>query len=549
MRKTDKMTDRKERFCPRYYVGLYIRLSNEDGDKEESDSVANQKKFLTGFLAGKDEFCLKDFYIDDGYTGTNFERPDFRRMIQDIIDGKVNCVIVKDLSRFGRDYIDTGYYLERFFPEKAVRFISLLDGIDSQKQVYDLLLPIKNIFNEQYARDISRKIHATVSAKQRAGEFIGAFACYGYRKNPQNRNQLLIDEPAAEVVRRIFGLFTEGVPKKKIAELLNEERIPCPSEYKKIYGGNYKNTAAKRTCWTYDTIHKMLGNEMYAGNMVQGKKYQKMHRKQHMMPREKWIRVNGTHESLIRPEIWEKTQRLLKQKARTETQKNENIFYSILRCGDCGKNMILNRWKRRDGSMASVYYCGAYKRYGKGCCTPHAIPGEAVEAVIRDDLRQILKKADFFSDEVRRFTADDNTASRILQTIFQKQNEQETIKRRRQSLYEDYKDGILSREELLAYRKEYQEQEKCCKEQIKMLKEQKETEDRKKQVKKEEILERLKREESGTLDRELLLKMIDRIEVYENGYLKIYYRFKENKSVRFNEIIRKTERTATVIDK
>ena len=135
---------------------------------------------------------------------------------------------------------------------------------------------------------------------------------------------------------------------------------------------------------------------MYAGNMVQGKKYQKMHGKQHMMPREKWIRVNGTHESLIRPEIWEKTQRLLKQKARTETQKNENIFYSILRCGDCGKNMILNRWKRRDGSMASVYYCGAYKRYGKGCCTLHAIPGEAVEAVIRDDLRQILKKADFF---------------------------------------------------------------------------------------------------------------------------------------------------------
>ena len=288
---------------------------------------------------------------------------------------------------------------------------------------------------------------------------------------------------------------------------------------------------------------------MYAGNMVQGKKYQKMHGKQHMMPREKWIRVNGTHESLIRPEIWEKTQRLLKQKARTETQKNENIFYSILRCGDCGKNMILNRWKHRDGSMALVYYCGAYKRYGKGCCTLHAIPGEAVEAVIRDDLRQILKKADFFSDEVRRFTADDNTASRILQTIFQKQNEQETIKRRRQSLYEDYKDGILSREELLAYRKEYQEQEKSCKEQIKMLKEQKETEDRKKQVKKEEILERLKREESGTLDRELLLKMIDRIEVYENGYLKIYYRFKENKSVRFNEIIRKTERTATVIDK
>lgn len=530
------MPDPIDCFCPRYYVGVYIRLSNEDGDKQESDSVANQKKLLTEFLTGKEEFFLKDFYIDDGYTGTNFERPDFRRMIRDITAGTVNCVVVKDLSRFGRDYIDTGYYLERFFPEKSVRFISLLDGIDSQKQVYDLLLPIKNIFNEQYARDISRKIHATMNAKQRAGEFIGAFACYGYRKNPINRNRLLIDEPAADVVRRIFNLFTAGVPKKKIAQMLNAEGVPCPSEYKRIHDKKYKNTAAKTTCWTYDKIYKILGNEMYAGNMVQGKKYQKMHGKQHMMPREKWIRVNGTHEPLIKPEIWEKAQKLLKQKGRGAAQKqDENMFYGMLRCGECGKSMTLNRWKRRNGAMASVYYCGAYKRYGRECCTPHAIPAETVEAVIRNDLKRILKKTELLSDVIKRLDADGDTLSQISRTISQKQNEQEAIKRRRQSLYEDYKDGILSREELFSYRKEYQEQEKYCREQIKTLKEQKEVENRKKQVEKEEILKYMKREESSTLDRELLLKMIDRIEVYENGYLKLYYRFEENQAVCFNE--------------
>lgn len=167
-----------------FNVAIYIRLSREDGDKEESDSVGNQRKLLTEYVNKHDDFILYDVYIDDGFTGTNFNRPDFHRMIADIEDNKVNCVVVKDLSRFGRDYIDTGRYLERIFPELNVRFISVTDNIDSMKQAYDMLLPIKNIFNEQYARDISNKIQATVKSKQKAGEFIGAFTSYGYKKSP-----------------------------------------------------------------------------------------------------------------------------------------------------------------------------------------------------------------------------------------------------------------------------------------------------------------------------------------------------------------------------
>lgn len=176
-----------------FNAAVYIRLSREDGDKEESDSVGNQRKLLTEYVNKKDEFILYDVYVDDGYTGTNFSRPDFQRMITDIEAGEVNCVVVKDLSRFGRDYIDTGRYLERVFPELGVRFISVTDGIDSIKQAYDMLLPIKNIFNEQYARDISNKIQATVKSKQKAGDFIGAFTSYGYKKSPADKNKLIID--------------------------------------------------------------------------------------------------------------------------------------------------------------------------------------------------------------------------------------------------------------------------------------------------------------------------------------------------------------------
>ena len=212
-----------------FSVAMYIRLSREDGDREESESVDNQRKLINNYLQGKDEFLLHDCYIDDGFTGTNFQRPNFQRMIEDIEAGKVNCVIVKDLSRFGRDYIDTGRYLERYFPDNEVRFISVTDNIDSMKQAYDMLLPIKNIFNEQYARDISKKVHASMTIKQKNGEFIGAFASYGYKKSPSDKNKLIVDEYAAVVVRRIFDLYIKGNGKIRIAHILNEDGIVNPA--------------------------------------------------------------------------------------------------------------------------------------------------------------------------------------------------------------------------------------------------------------------------------------------------------------------------------
>lgn len=529
------MSKYRRRDSPEYCAGLYIRLSKEDGDKEESDSVSNQKKLLEEFLEGKTEIGLKDFYIDDGYTGTNFERPGFRRMLNDIMEGKINCVIVKDLSRFGRDYIDTGFYLERFFPEKNVRFISLIDGIDSEKQSYDMLLPIKNIFNEQYARDISRKIYATILAKQKAGDFVGAFACYGYRKHPKEKNRLSIDEEAAAVVRRIFTLFVQGISKRQIAELLNQEGIPCPSEYKRLCGENYRNAhGAEKMRWTYSTVHQMLGNEIYTGNMVQGKKHQKMHGRQQMMPRDKWIRAKGTHEPVIEPELWEKSQRLLRQRRKEVCRVYEQpILSGLLKCGDCKKNMILNRWKRADGGMAAVYYCGTYKRRGKTECTPHALPAEAAENMVKDDLKKILDSACLYKNEIEKMFVERRETDRAGREILKTENKLILLKKRRQSLYEDYQDGVLSRDEFISYRSDYLNKEKSLVGYLKSCRAEQHSEEKKQGMDIQEILRSLKGENPEIADRNTVLEMIDRIEVYESGYLEIYYRFKENPDISF----------------
>ena len=251
----------------------YLRLSREDGDKAESDSIANQRAMLQTYIQTHPDLELVDFYQDDGCTGTHFDRPAFRRMEADLRSGKINCVLVKDLSRFGRDYIDMGRYLERVFPALGVRFIAINDHVDSGHGKYDILLPMKNIFNTQYARDISDKVRSAIHTKQQRGEFVGAFASYGYRKDPNRRGHLCIDPAAAQVVRRIFALFEAGAGKVRIAKLLNEEKIPSPSEYKRILGERYTNgrRLQNTTYWTYATIHRILQNRMYLGSMEQGR--------------------------------------------------------------------------------------------------------------------------------------------------------------------------------------------------------------------------------------------------------------------------------------
>lgn len=512
-----------------FNVAVYIRLSREDGDKEESDSVGNQRKLLTDYVAKKEDFILYDTYIDDGYSGTNFNRPSFQRMIADIEDGRVNCVVVKDLSRFGRDYIDTGRYLERYFPELGVRFISVTDSIDSMKQAYDMLLPIKNIFNEQYARDISKKIQATVKSKQKAGEFIGAFTSYGYKKSPVNKNKLAIDDYAASVVRRIFSLYIQGYGKQKIAKLLNAEGILCPAEYKKVNGENYKNCnrLESTTYWSYSTINSILHREMYVGNMVQGTKHQRMRSKQKKMPKEDWIIVENTHEPIIDKETWDKAQSLLTKRTRElDLETNKNIFAGFVKCGDCGRAMAKNMWRHADGSKTYSLYCGTYKRNGKQYCTPHTLPMAVLEDIVLGDLKAIIDSVDDLKELVQsqNFTA--SKVKKIADTELSKvKAELERVKKLKKSIYEDYRDELISKEEFLSYREDYLKKEELYSKQIEAL------EEKKKDNVTEDVFETpwLKRllelKDIEALDRDIVVEMISEIKVYENRKIKITYNF------------------------
>lgn len=261
-----------------YIADAYYRLSRDDGDKIESDSIVNQKALVKEFLKVNPDIQIHEEKVDDGYTGVNFKRPAFISMMEDIKAGKVNCVIVKDLSRFGRNYIESGRYIEKIFPYLGVRFISITDNIDSISSLdstNELMIPFKNLMNDAYCRDISIKVRSHLDIKRKNGQFIGSFAPYGYIKSPENKNQLIVDEQTANVVRRIFDWKLEGMSGGRIADKLNELGVPTPYQYKqmngeKFYCGYQKHTEMR---WSAATVNHILRNEVYTGVLIQGKTY------------------------------------------------------------------------------------------------------------------------------------------------------------------------------------------------------------------------------------------------------------------------------------
>lgn len=499
-------------------TALYARLSREDGDKPESYSIANQKKLLEGYLAQRPDMVAVDFYADDGYTGTNFDRPEFKRLIADIESGRINCVVVKDLSRFGRDYIDVGRYLERWFPEHGVRFAAIGDNIDSEKGPYDMLLPVKNIINEQYARDISQKVRSSFQAKQRKGEFVGAFASYGYQKDPNDHNRLIVDPSAAAVVQRVFTLFEQGNGKIKIAKLLNAEGVPCPSEYKKLNGEKYHNGQKLdgTTYWTYATVHRILKNQMYVGNMEQGKApRQTMHGKAKLLAPEQWTVVENTHEAIIDAEQWARVQSLLQRDTRT-LNFNENVspFAGFLRCGDCGRAMS------KTNDRGGVYYCcGSYKRYGPTVCTRHGISYRELEQVVLEDLNKIISAAEDLKELAEEAQPEAQPHDRKAERERLQVN-LERIYRLKKSAYEDYKDGLITKEDFLRYKEDYQRQENLLSVQLKQTQQVQEA-----VADRPWITELLKLRKLTALDRATVAETIKQIRVFGNGRVEITYTF------------------------
>lgn len=504
--------------------GLYIRLSREDGDRTESLSVGNQRLLLqeyAGTLEGYSDFQL---YIDDGYTGTNFNRPAFQQMLEDIEKGFIRCVIVKDLSRLGRNMAKVSTYIQEYFPSKRIRFIAIDDNIDRNyfdlDTSEDMMIDIKNMFNGFYPRDISKKVRATFRSKQRAGQFIGAFACYGYQKSSVDHNQLMVDKPAADVVRRIFQLYLDGYGQNTIAKKLNEERIPCPSEYKKQCGLNYHNgnRLDNTTYWTYSSIRNILRNRMYTGAMVQNRSFRQPCRKNAVpMPESEWIIVSDTHEAIISKTDFEKVQELLKRGMKhTSLKQNIHSFAGFLRCGDCGRAMTKITRKGKE-----AFCCGSYNRYGTKQCSAHFIEKEQLEEFVLEDFNSMLQSISNLGNIITKEKERMKNSRRKTQD--RKGNAQREIQKllhKKERAYDDYTEELLTKEEYIRYREQ-------CDNQIAFWKKQTgipmDGEHQNSSVNSQWAERLLGKGRLEQLDRLTVVEMIHMIYVYDNHTVKIVY--------------------------
>lgn len=371
----------------KFSVAVYLRLSREDGDKTESDSIANQRLLIENYLSDKPSLQFFREYVDDGYTGSNFERPGFIKMMEDVKRQKVNCIIVKDLSRFGRNYIEVGRYIEKKFPAMGIRFIAINDQYDNAKESGDaeqIIVPFKNLINDAYCRDISIKVRSQLDVKRKNGKFIGSFAAYGYLKDPKDKNHLIVDEYAAEIVQLIFNLKLDGFSALAIAEELNKMGVLPPMEYKRMLGYNYNSGFRTSTTpsWGAKSVIRILENELYTGVMVQGKN-QKINykvKKSRAVSSEQWIRVQDTHEAIIPRTYFDRVQEIMRLDTRTApSEKNVYPLSGLVRCGDCEQNMV----RRSTAKKNKVYYylhCSSY-RNGEGC-TSHIISEEKLMCAV-----------------------------------------------------------------------------------------------------------------------------------------------------------------------
>lgn len=512
----------------------YVRLSREDGDKEESNSVTGQKDLIRDFLHRHPEFRECGMKVDDGYTGSNFNRPAFQEMLVDVKAGKINCIVVKDLSQFGREYLDAGEYIERIFPFLGVRFIAINDNYDSlhrNEGSDDLIIPFKNLINEAYCRDTSVKIRSQLEIKRQRGDFIGPFATFGYRKDPDDHHKLLIDDYAANVVRDIFKWKLEGVSSGDIADRLTRTGIPTPMDYKRSQGMRYKTSFRVKveSEWSANMVLRILKNPVYIGTLEQGRVTTPNYKIKRLVhkPREDWTVVEGCHAPIIESLDFEVVQKVLALDTRT-TPGGEGVelFSGMVYCGECGSAMI--RKTVPSGKKKYVYYvCSAHKKQSEVCYS-HNLRDVQLNEIVLNSLKKHIRNVIGLAGLMEiTSTVQLQQASlmKLQERLDHKQNEIERNQRLLRSLYENLNDGIIDREEYLDFKKTYS----------------KRREDAEKQA--EDIRLEMEREASQSsqghswmnrfreyqniveLDRTIVVSLIERILVFRDHRVEIVYRW------------------------
>lgn len=448
-------------------AALYCRLSVDDGNYGGSVSIDTQKVLLEQYC--KDHAITSyTFYCDDGYSGTNFDRPSFQRMYSDIQSGKINLVIVKDLSRFGRNYVDTGMYVQEF-TDNNIRFIAADDNYDSLVNGDDLLFPIKNVVNEMYARDVSKKTKAAKKAKARDGQFIGSKAPFGYKLDPANRHHLIIDESAASVVKRIFRLAAEGIGYNKTAKLLREEKVLTPIAYFNQHNPDYFKSDywRKEFDWHVTSIRAILENEVYLGHLVYGKRRNKSIKSKEKVknPKEDWIIAKNCHEPIISQELWDTVHRILSAKHRPAKNGEVQIFAGLLYCSDCGHCLTYSQKQRKDGTYHGAYSCWMYKTHGKEYCSSHYITFKTIYDIVLTDIRHNLfhyrnNKKQFREFLSRKYMSmKDKAAKQVREEYEQKLRRCDELDRIICKLYEDNALGKIPESRYVLMMNGYEEEQ------------------------------------------------------------------------------------------
>ena len=535
--KYQELLERLPQVAKPWKAALYIRLSREDGDKVESNSITSQREILKEYLKLHPDIELHDFYIDDGWSGTNFDRPGFIRMMEDIYSGDVNCVIVKDLSRFGRNYTDAGNYLDNIFVRLQIRFIALNNGIDTATNNMNaatrcITVGVQNVINESLAATTSVNVRGTLNVNREQGKFIGSFASYGYMKDPNDHHKLIIDPETAPVVRMIFEKFIDGCSIIGIAKDLNEMGIPNPTAYKKLKGFNYKHPAGKKLdgLWPDSSVRRILRNEMYVGNMVQGKNTTISYKiKQcRAIPKEDWIIVEGTHEAIVDRETFDKAQSLFNQFIRKAPQKSEvDLFSGFVRCADCLRAMNKKTNSHPYGTY-HYYRCGTSRKMKKSSCTNHTIRIDKMELAVLASIQGMIDSAVEMDKLIKRINSSPlkkKESSHICSAIDTHTAELEKLKGMIIDLYPDWKSGIISKEEYFTLKEQLTEKTTSLEKALENLKRTNEefkngiTEDN-------DFISHFKKYgKIDTLTRAMVVELIDKIYVHEGGRITISFKF------------------------
>ena len=538
-------------------AAVYIRLSKEDKNKTESDSVVTQKEIVKEYLKLHPDIDFVDFYIDDGFTGTDFDRPGFQRLKEDVVSGKVNCVIVKDLSRFARNAAGSGNYIDDLFVRHRVRFISINNGLDTMSGEMNaatrcITVGVTNVLNESVSATTSVNVRGSLNVRRNNGEFIGSFASYGYIKDPEDRHKLIVDEEAAAVVRMIFEKFVSGVSIYEITYQLNEMGLPNPSSYKKQKGMNYRHQSGEITdgMWPESSVRRILKNEMYIGNMVQGKNTKISYKIKQCVavPKEEWYVVEGTHEAIIDTETFEKAQSLFNHNIRRSSEKDEvDLFAGFVKCADCGRAMGK---KSNDNKNREYHYyrCETAKKTRRKACTNHTIRIDKMEKAVLVFLQKMVEVATEYDEMIKAINSGAKRKTKtdfLAKSLENQMKNREFLERMILELYPDFKKGIISAEEYMSLKNDCNNKLAKVDEDIKLTKEK--IEEQENGMENNSFVESFKKLGNiEKLTRALVVDLIEEILVHEDSRITVRLKCKDafEQATEYIKINKDTVKTA-----